>query len=68
MVENKLDKLKATRQVWGRVLKSRVSATARLFPCFMLFFTKLLVAHSNIISVFDCITGMWSVPKELLSD
>ena len=26
----------------------------------MLFFTKLLVAHSNISSVFDCITGTWS--------
>jgi hypothetical protein len=30
----------------------------------MLFFTKLLVAHSNIISVFDCITGTWSKPKD----
>ena len=26
----------------------------------MLFFTKLLVAHINIISIFDCITGTWS--------
>ncbi len=61
-LENNLDKDRSLLRVWSNILKKRVSHSARLFSSFMLFFTKLLVAHHNIGSIYDCISGRWSEP------
>jgi hypothetical protein len=57
-----MGKTSALGRVWNNIKKGRVSGSAKLFPSFLLFFTKLVVAHHNIVSVFDCITGRWSAP------
>jgi hypothetical protein len=66
-MENNLDKNRSLRRAWSNIIKKRVSGSARLFSSFMLFFTKMLVAHHNIVSIYDCISGRWSEPARTTS-
>jgi hypothetical protein len=44
-VKNNRNKGKSIEKIWDKITRSTLAQSMNLYPCFILFFTKVLVAH-----------------------
>jgi len=54
------DPERARKVAWSGIVDNKVSQSVKLFTTFMLFFTKMIVAHHNILSVYDIVLNRWT--------
>jgi hypothetical protein len=59
----KLDKTRdperGRRVYWAGIKHNKLNQSVKIFTTFCLFFTKMVVAHNNIISAYDIIKERW---------
>jgi len=59
-VPQELNNKQSVNKLWLRIGQNSVSQTMNLYPSFLLFFTKMIVAHQNIVSIFDLLESKWT--------
>lgn len=50
---------------WAGIVDNKVAQHVKVFQTFLLFFTKMVVAHHNIISIYDIVTNRWTLHEAL---
>ena len=58
-IEAKQKQSQAVKEQWIAIQGNRLCQNAKLFPCFHLLFTKMIVAHHNMVSIYDLTKKEW---------
>lgn len=59
-IDTGLSRRQSLNKKWKMINNNQLSRSFNLYPSFTLFFTKMLLAHSNMVSIYDLLKEKWT--------